>query len=457
MLLGRIVDMAVGYSHGLQVASKGKGKGQKAGVPPPPPPLVVPRTAKGASSIPAGYGSHPTANSTAFSGLTSVKLKPTETRVRHRDGTVSLEMRSDAGFECRSLEIEAEVPQYVKDQESGISRLEPKTFDETSNRWQSDKVWKEMQVEPRSQENLHLLNKGSLRLVTYNVWFSTQRQSARAAALFSILRDSEADVICLQEVTPIFLNLLRDESWVRSNYALSDSIGTTLKGSELVYGVVMLWKRELLVASLVLYALPTTMNRSALVASFRILHHELRVVTVHLESLDNVKIRSNQLERIFQLVGASSDLSIDAGAAANQSYGGAILTGDMNFDEGAEEDRIPARAGFSDCWQEVKHSWTEADVADQGITMPADDHTGKPTRIDRIFLGPSLENAAPWKLFPQSVRRLGMESIGEDPDSTPTGARPKYDWPYNRPSDHFGLCCDLHFCASSGASTAPNS
>ncbi len=41
--------------------------------------------------------------------------------------------------------------------------------------------------------------------------------------MFEILEKSAAHVICLQEVTPHFLELLSEQDWVRRDYVLSDS------------------------------------------------------------------------------------------------------------------------------------------------------------------------------------------------------------------------------------------
>ena len=60
--------------------------------------------------------------------------------------------------------------------------------------------------------------------------------------MFRLLAAQQADVIALQEVTPTFLMWLRDEAWVRDTYFLSDSVGTTLRGS-FAYGVIFLVRR----------------------------------------------------------------------------------------------------------------------------------------------------------------------------------------------------------------------
>ena len=57
----------------------------------------------------------------------------------------------------------------------------------------------------------------SLRLVTYNLWFSPTEQALRMAAVAKILEEADADVVALQEVTDVLLGLLLanldDKQW----------------------------------------------------------------------------------------------------------------------------------------------------------------------------------------------------------------------------------------------------
>ena len=266
-------------------------------------------------------------------------------------------------------------PQYLQDQESGLSRLTPKVFDMATQRWQA---MESVTTEDAAKLNEVELSQRGLRLVTYNVWFSEYRQWIRAQALFSILRSTDAHVICLQEVTPKFLAWLREQSFVQANYALSDSVGTTLRGSELAYGVVLLARRELHLSWLRLYELPSQMSRALLVASIPLQGHAIHVGTVHLESLDSSQVRQQQLTRILEIIAEGEPAS-------------AVLAGDMNFTDGAAEERLLRRAEF-------------VDSANCGCTMPFDDVSGRPTRIDRVFVHSS---GGSWRLLPGTALLLG--------------------------------------------------
>ena len=144
-----------------------------------------------------------------------------------------------------------------------------------------------------------------LRLVTYNVWFDPLKFGARCSAIFAILRASDADVICLQEVLPNFIHLLRAQPWL-ALYELSGD-----EESVEPYGVLMLCKRSL-APLFCFHELPTRMARKLLTAQLTVpvlpedtaktvpvlpeaTSHAststLMVGTVHLESLDNHPVR----------------------------------------------------------------------------------------------------------------------------------------------------------------------
>lgn len=251
--------------------------------------------------------------------------------------------------------------------------------------------------------------KTELVLVSYNVWFSSRNQVARARALFEIMQAADADVICLQEVTPKFLAMLREEGWVKDSYMLSDSIGTTFRGS-FAYGVMMLVHRCIDLEEFVLHSLPSQMNRSVLLASLRLGLRTLEVGTVHLESLDNPLVRELQLSMIFGLLSSEN----------------AVLLGDMNYDDRTETHTIPE--GYMDCWSMLYPN-------SSGFTMQHDDVTSAPTRIDRIFLRSS-------ELRPHSMRLLGTDGIGVCASVIEEGQGmcSVHADGEERPSDHYGLC-----------------
>ena len=402
-------------------------------------------------------------------GFSSAKLqlRPTETRVRHRDGSVSTETRDGGGFtrtEVQGATAEGYRPAYLADQEAGTSRLVPKAWDSAAARWVCAAGAAASGTAPAGKPAASGAAP-ALRLVSYNVWFEARHQHARARALFALLSAVRPapQLICLQEVTPQFLGWLRDEEWVRDGYVLSDSIGTTLKGS-FAYGVLMLVRRDVGVRALTAVKLPSQMNREALVAELELARADrggmvvVRAATAHLESLDAAELRAAQLRRIFGAPLSGAAAAGEAGGAAEEGGDAELLLcGDMNFDDGAAEEAcLPV--GWQDLWRCVPADDGDGDapatpLPPGGCTMLTDDHLGRPTRIDRVF-----SRCA--QLVPSALTRIGMDTFevpseaGTAADASPiTHGRPvqvRFEVPdaspaLERPSDHLGLLCDFTF------------
>src|SRR5580658_2423583 len=148
----------------------------------------------------------------------------------------------------------------------------------------------------------------SLSLVTWNAWFGAHRFADRARALLDILCDCDADLICLQEVTPPLLELLLAARWVRQGYRVSDATG----GSVDPYGVVLLMRPP--VCSVVCQELPTSMGRNLVTAELVLGNRRLAVGTVHLESnRHNADVRAEQLDVMLPALRAAAPDALLAG------------------------------------------------------------------------------------------------------------------------------------------------
>lgn len=145
-----------------------------------------------------------------------------------------------------------------------------------------------------------------VRVVTWNIWFDRKQQDERLAALMTEVVREAADVICLQEVLPHVAEAIKSCKPLCELYDVSpNSISS--------YGVLMLVavEHEAKFSNL---SLPGSMGRSLVVAECA----DLVVATVHLESLNNVQIRREQLQI------ASKHLA--------DTRRPAVLCGDFNFD-----------------------------------------------------------------------------------------------------------------------------
>eukprot|EP01065_Artemidia_motanka_P036586 TRINITY_DN44555_c0_g1_i1.p1 TRINITY_DN44555_c0_g1~~TRINITY_DN44555_c0_g1_i1.p1 ORF type:complete len:408 (+),score=103.48 TRINITY_DN44555_c0_g1_i1:50-1225(+) len=366
----------------------------KAPPPPPPGPAPPPTEGGGAPTAPAAVTEAELAGAIG-------QLKATETTVRRRDGSLFVERKTADGKVVTEAAGRAEPMQWERDAMAGVTRVRPRAWQSESSRWRP------VPAGPVCLETNTAVIQRGLRLATWNVWFSRQNQQKRILALLAELRAADPDVICLQEVTPVFCRVLQEDPWVREGYQVSDPLGTTLRGRSTCYGCIQLCRKELYVADMELHTLPTTMHRRVVVTRLPLSASMcVSIATVHLESLDNTRVRCEQLRLIQPLLDPP-----------------AVLCGDMNFPEGAlEEKLIPP--SVADAWREVGEG--------DGATMPADDVSGKPERIDRVFVTRCAE------LVPERLERLGTAGI---PGLLQGPKGPRHDDKLERPSDHYGLLC----------------
>ncbi|KAH3767389.1 RNA 2',3'-cyclic phosphodiesterase [Pelomyxa schiedti] len=274
-----------------------------------------------------------------------------------------------------------------------------------------------------------------LRLVTYNVLFDLYDAELiyttdRIPAELLLLKNTNADIIGLQEVTPNFLRNLLEQDWVRQNYYVSDSPASATIPS---YSQVLLSK----------FPFSTSIQRHSLfkrtlVGDFNIFGRILRVSVVHLtsdyqlkkESGVNVKQRRNeQLNIVFNNTPGN--------------YNDMIVMGDFNFGEREGLDAIDTK--FFDVWQAVCPQ-------DPGFTFdPSLNPTAcltsvkpLPARFDRILVHslPSSGNSASTNNYHWIAKSCSM--FGKEACLTLFNGNEIF------PSDHFGVIGDLELVKASG-------
>ncbi len=217
--------------------------------------------------------------------------------------------------------------------------------------------------------------------------------------LCEALRAADADVVCLQEVTPPVLDHLRGSEALRG-YTFSDSDFDAAEG----YGTVIVsrlpvrqWQR---------HELPTSMGRDLRVALVEPpTGGILAVGTVHLESRRwNGDVRAEQLDVALPLMRAAAPA--------------ALLCGDFNFDDGWDEaGRLQAAPDFRDVWLTHGRGGPGYTVDTRRNTMTAwHKKTDKQTRYDRVLAR---------GVSPRAIRLLGVDPSPDDPALFV--------------SDHFGL------------------
>ena len=227
------------------------------------------------------------------------------------------------------------------------------------------------------------------------------------------LRDLEADVIGLQEVTKEFSIMLLREDWVQKSYLTS--VDPELSSSLEPYGQMILSKIPF---KCIIHQLS---NSKKLIAAELILNSQTMLVPViHLTSstekqwkMDPKAVRKQQLEVVYER--ASSATS-------------AIIIGDFNIGREEEFEDI-LRENYVDCWHKLKKEEEGFTLDPKRNTFVAS-HSSNGRRVDRI-----LCRSNEWN--PVAISLFGTEPF-------------EYCDEYGEKkimsiSDHFGLVCSFFF------------
>jgi tyrosyl-DNA phosphodiesterase 2 len=245
-----------------------------------------------------------------------------------------------------------------------------------------------------------------LTLVTYNLWFGDFRWRDRLRAVLDIVRACRPDLVALQEATPRHLGPILEEDWVRREFRVSDTDGSSVEP----HGVLTLSRLPL--AGLKLCELPSQKDRKLLIAELGSGRRSLVVGNVHLESsAAGTSLRLAQLDRFLPSL---------------RGVCHAVLMGDFNFDPAQEAEQSRVAPHYLDLWPALRGD--EAGyTGDTEINRMRLLHKGRQQRVrfDRVLLRSPRPG---WE--PRAIRLLGTRPIGPDaPDVFP--------------SDHFGLAAEL--------------
>jgi tyrosyl-DNA phosphodiesterase 2 len=271
-----------------------------------------------------------------------------------------------------------------------ITVIYPGKFNIETGAWHADR------------DSVANITMSELTLVTFNVWFDQYYLRERCQALLHVVKDCDADVICLQEITPGYLKQILKQDWVQASYYVSDYTGGTIQP----YGVLLLSRHP--IVSLLLHDLPSIMARKLLVAELQVNNQTIQVATVHLESIKAfAPSRKQQLAQIFPLLAKSDH---------------AVLMGDFNFCASWREENANIDLNYQDMWAVLRGNeagYTE----DTAINLMRLERTQKhrQVRFDRMLVRSSMPG---WQ--PTSIKLIGTTPISPD-------------YPNIFPSDHFGL------------------
>ncbi|KAJ3054231.1 hypothetical protein HK097_002347 [Rhizophlyctis rosea] len=254
----------------------------------------------------------------------------------------------------------------------------------------------------------------SIKILTYNIWFDNLYLPHRWLAILSLIAKHQPEVVCIQEATEGFINLLKNDAVARERYIVLKNF---VEGSW--YGCLILVDRTKLdIVRATSVTFPTQMGRALIVVEVigkkDVSNLPLcRIATSHFESMHySSETRFQQFTIASQIV---KDTSISNPFIS-------VVCGDTNLELPNEVD-LPQQVGFRDSWldthpeEEVGHTW--------GITYPKMMRgEERPRKLDRVLY-----------LEKEGVKVVNIGLVGDQPVEV--------DGHSIYPSDHIGIVAEF--------------
>lgn len=140
-----------------------------------------------------------------------------------------------------------------------------------------------------------------LNIISYNVWFDKYYFVERFQAQMKLFQKWQAHVICLQEVTPNYVQLLAQDGYICDNFYMT--VNPYNATDVQPYGVLILVNKHVAVIhDLYRWTFPTNQGRSLLVTEIsvqlpnKMTLENVAFATVHLESMNSAAYRAAQMQ-----------------------------------------------------------------------------------------------------------------------------------------------------------------
>lgn len=248
-----------------------------------------------------------------------------------------------------------------------------------------------------------------LKIMSQNVWFDSFQCRTRWKALAGQMREQDADIYCLQEITEQSLRVLLDDKWVRNNLLSSNDLSSFVAGQQSYDVCLFVAKRRGNdIVGGVSHRLPltSTFRRGFLSLRLRLSDGEHTVGTVHLESTVGKVVEANrkkQWEEIYQYVARTGDT--------------AFVAGDMNHcSTWPHEATVIDKSITEDAWTvlngedpSVPGFYTE-DTSINQMLLDSKNGKKKQVRFDRILFVDHKKRFA-WQ--PTSFHTLGATPVSD--------------------------------------------
>ena len=238
-------------------------------------------------------------------------------------------------------------------------------------------------------------------ILTWNIWFDQRFIVQRVKSIIEILKESDVDVICLQEVIKLSLDIILNDSNLTDNYDFYyDPTLVHLRGK---YGEIIMIKKSLNYTCQFISVPFKNSRMGRRINAINIEELNLDIINVHLESVfrNNSKPKREQLEFLTNNV-----------VLPGRNI---IICGDMNLD--INDDEKWANSMISKCGLKDVTGRDNQYTYDCNLNLNA--YTFR-SRLDRIFYKGNLDLS--------SHKLIGTNVLPEI---------------RTHPSDHFGILCNF--------------
>ncbi len=264
-------------------------------------------------------------------------------------------------------------------------------------------------------------NKLELKLASYNIWGALKDTKSplfafdiRSEAINDLLRQQDADIIFLQEVSEQWLDYLQSQKWIRDNYYCTEKNG---KRVNTTFGISNVIFSKLPLANVTAYGLLSMQMDEALYVETIINDQYFYFVTSQLHSTEEFRdFRIMQLKTIFDIL--------------LKDKPNAIFIGDYNFGDGekwVENDHLDK--SFTDAYRVLypkEDGYTEDTQINEMRYMVKEKH--KQERFDRALFKSDHLTVNEFEIF-------GKNQVG----SVKYKGKDVGIWP----SDHFGISLEF--------------
>ncbi|XP_078355652.1 uncharacterized protein LOC144640357, partial [Oculina patagonica] len=249
-----------------------------------------------------------------------------------------------------------------------------------------------------------------ISMLTYNIWFSTEKMRARIEVLGQIVEDLEPDLLTFQEVTLANLAVLQEQRWFSRYRLIPPDAVKRLQVGPSKHCVVILSAYP--VDKWQVYPFKSFPRRKLVVAetesSVSSKNVKFVFAATHLAHAGyNTKLRETQLKESFQII---------------SGYDNVCVMGDLNIEDKVDGD-VVLPAPWIDAWLSIPgntdsngYTWDRSKTPFASVLRRTVNATSYQARLDRVLCKLSDFKVKDMRIVGDEVTKSGI-----------------------LPSDHFGL------------------